>query len=691
MQPFRLHGALHLKNLKAFLYRPSLYPVYLFLFGILAHGLLIPFLGFYWDDWPMIWFSHTQGAGGFIGAFSGDRPFLSLVYVLTTPIFGSSPLGWQILALVVRVSLGISAWWLVRLLWPQRYQAACWVGLLMVVYPGFKQQPISVVYGNGLILLISYLASHALMILAMQRTEKRPKLLLFAASILTYAFCLLSTEYYIGLDFLRLVMIWVIIRRDIPRLKNAWKKILLTWLPYLSLLIGFLIWRVFVFEFPTYQPVLLETVENGSIGQFAELIFRIFNDPLIASWRAWQEAFRFPELTELTSASSAAYWILFPAAGVLAWLVLRLFKTGEAVEENAGRLYLNEIFLLSGAALITAGFPFWVTSLPIRLSYPYDRFLLAYMPGASLLIVALLEWLIKKNYQKNILLALLIGASIAANFQNANTYRREWITLQNFMQQLAWRAPSIDERTILLTSTSPFTYYSDNSLTAPLNLLYDADNTSLNLNYYLAFTDVRLGRSIPSLEKDQPIYQRYRNALFEGNTSNALVFFYSPPGCLRILDPIRDASSFILPESYKDTIALSNLDLIQPEANNTLTEHPEWFGGPAENTWCYYFEHADLEYQFGNWESVVSWFEQAQGLGLAPEEPSEWLIYMEGLFMTGAVEDASEFAGEFFFDYPSLNNQVCEMMTRVAASDPALSGQAKVEELLKITDCEGKR
>ncbi|MCE5207625.1 MAG: hypothetical protein LLG42_04855 [Chloroflexi bacterium] len=636
----------------------------------------------------MIWFAETQGPAGFIGAFSGDRPFLSITYILTTSLLSTNPVQWQILGLITRVALGLTVWWLSRLLWPEKYPQACWLGLLIVVFPGFKQQPISVVYANGIILLISYFASYALMILAMRHPGKRSKILLFSASMATYAFCLFSTEYYIGLDILRLVMIWILIRREVPRFKDHYKKVLLTWLPYLILLILFLIWRVFIFGFPTYQPVLLEEIENGSQSGWIDLAFRFFRDPIVAGWKAWSSSFHLPELSELTTASGISYWILFIIGGLSAWGILKIISGGNNTSKNLPeKNYLNEIFLLSGIGLFSAGFPFWVTGLPVELTYPYDRFMLVYLFGSCLLIIALLEWIVRKNYQKNIILALLVGASIATNFQNDNTYRREWLTFQDFFHQLSWRVPSLEENTLFITSRVPFSYYSDNSLTAPLNLLYDPDNTSLELPYYLAFAGVRLGRSIPSFEENQKIHQNYRNAEFFGNTSDSLVFFYSPPGCLRILDAERDTSLPILPDDYDRFIHLSNPDLIRQEVDNSIADHPEWFGKEPEPTWCYYFEHADLERQFGNWEAVVSWINQAQEAGLSPAEPSEWLIYLEGLFLTDSSENAFRLTEKIFFEYPEMNNQVCEMISRINHLKPDLADQQEMLKLLETTDC----
>ena len=78
------------------------FPAFLLILCIASYGVLASTLGFYWDDWPMVWFAHTLGPAGFTQVFSSDRPFLAGIYVLTTALFQTSPLPWQIFGLITR-------------------------------------------------------------------------------------------------------------------------------------------------------------------------------------------------------------------------------------------------------------------------------------------------------------------------------------------------------------------------------------------------------------------------------------------------------------------------------------------------------------------------------------------------------------------------------------------------------------
>ncbi len=85
-------------------------PAVLMLLVALAYGLLIPWMGFYWDDWPFAWFLRFFGPAEFIESFRPFRPLLGPIFMVTTSIFGGHPVVWQILGLIIRFLLGLEVW-----------------------------------------------------------------------------------------------------------------------------------------------------------------------------------------------------------------------------------------------------------------------------------------------------------------------------------------------------------------------------------------------------------------------------------------------------------------------------------------------------------------------------------------------------------------------------------------------------
>ena len=646
------------------------FPLILLFFCIAAYGLLIPALGFYWDDWPMMWFAKTQGPLGFPGAFSGDRPFLAGIYVITTAILDVVPYQWQILSVLSRWLVVLSAWWALSKLWPSKKEPLAWIAILLAIYPGFKQQPISVVYGNGLVLLAFYYLSYGFMVLAIRNPEKRIRYTLLGLS--TYAICLLSTEYYIGLDMIRGVFIWLLLGDPLKINLQKIKKTFFHWLPYLILLFFFMIWRVFIFEFPTYQPELIDEMTQTSNGVFGNLIYRIFHDSFSSGWLAWIETFKFPNINDFSTDSMVLFWVIVVLSAFASFIYLYFFKPNSKSEvvsdQNKDSTWAKEITITGILALLCAGWPYWITDLPIKLYYPYDRFNLAFMLGSCLLIVGLVEWFIKTRNQKIIILSLFISMALGSHLINNNTYRREWMVHNDFFWQLSWRVPELEPGTLLLTHRMPMNYYSDNSLTGPINLVYAADNNSLKLDHYLAFKEVRVGRSIPSLEPDQIIEQGFRNATFTGNTSEILTFFYSPPGCLRIVDPERDKDLPVLPVEYSDMTTISNLDLIITNPEQPVSLDTKIFGQEPAHNWCYYFQKADLAKQDKNWELVAQLGDEAFNLGYYPGENSELLLFIEGYGLTGDIDKSLELSTKLYFENPLIRSSLCSTLDRIESN-----------------------
>ncbi len=79
--------------------RPS---ILLFMVAFLAYGILIPQLGFYWDDLPISWIRYQLGSEALTRYFSTNRPVWGVLYQLTTRIIPQVPEYWQIFALLWR-------------------------------------------------------------------------------------------------------------------------------------------------------------------------------------------------------------------------------------------------------------------------------------------------------------------------------------------------------------------------------------------------------------------------------------------------------------------------------------------------------------------------------------------------------------------------------------------------------------
>lgn len=648
-------------------------PFAILVFLIVSFGVLIPSLGFYWDDWPMIWLGHLTGTSGYIDALAGDRPFLAGIYLLTTSILGSTPISWHILALLSRWLTAFSLWWMLKKLWPENEEQVTWIALLFAIYPGFKQQSIAVIYSNGFFLLTAQFLSFGLMLEAIKTESQRKYWLLTTSGMLNLAACAFSTEYYIGLEMIRPLLIWFIIAKPGQILRERLLQILRHWAPYLGTITIYLIWRVFIFEFPTYTPETLEELSANPLQSALELGNSVIQDIFTSGWKAWFSVFQFPSITEFNSKSIMLSWgIIFAAAGLAAFYLLKLHPRQETPSGTSPKTqWAHQAMLLGGVALLFSGAPYWVSGLPVQLRFPWDRFTLSFMLGSAIFLTGFIDWLFRKRIQKVILLSLIIGMASGANFDTANTFRRDWLAHNDFFWQLTWRAPQLKPGTSILTHQLPLNYFSDNSLTAPLNWVYAPDNHDTDIPYYMGFTTVREGQSIPAFEDGLPIHQDYRSATFDSTTSEALVLFYSPPGCLKVVDLLYNTNFPIYPKELTKAFPITHPEQIirDPEKPALPPEHI--FGAEPEHTWCYYYQKADLARQFKDWDEVVAVGDEVFELKYYPEELTELYPFVEGYAKTGNWSRALVLVKDVkILGKPNLVQHSCSLLNRLYAESP---------------------
>src|SRR6266540_240663 len=143
--------------------RESFLAIMLIVFTTLVtYGTLISQLGFYRDDWYLLWAAKSRGMEGLLNLFQGDRPFIGWVYSLDFSLIGLSPLTWHVYALCIKLLSAFAFFWLVRSLWPNLKVVTLCVTLLFIVYPGFYEQPNALTYKQDLISYAATLASLAL-------------------------------------------------------------------------------------------------------------------------------------------------------------------------------------------------------------------------------------------------------------------------------------------------------------------------------------------------------------------------------------------------------------------------------------------------------------------------------------------------------------------------------------------------
>ncbi|NMB88514.1 MAG: hypothetical protein GYA17_09145 [Chloroflexi bacterium] len=607
--------------------RIPLAPVLFFVVVLFSYGIYIPWFGLYGDDWIYMWAHHLLGPLFYVDFVSIDRPFSAWIYILSSAVFGDTVWMYHVLLLGLRWLSTVLFWWVLRSIWPEHERAVTWMALLMAVYPGFKQEPISVQFILHFSVLALFLWSLGLMIQAARRPERSR--LYTVIALLASALAVFSLEYFVGGEFLRPLILWAVYSSQVPEVRARLRKVIVTWIPYLVVLVLFFIWRVFIFKFPTYQPGLLNSLASNPLTTLYEFALRIARDLRMVTYGAWRQVFSLPDQSQYVLPAIA----LMVVMTAVVWFLMTRKTAAVAVEGAEGQATWKDWALqavwVGLLAMLVGGIPIWVAEVPLEMSFPWDRSTLSYLIGLSLFTVGAIYLVVRKPFPV-ILLSLMVGMAVGFQFQNAVVYRNEQDKMNEFYWQMTWRIPALEPGTIMVFQDVPLNRVGDNSMTPPVNWIYAPDLHDDDVPYKVFDLTIRYGegRDLPTAEENIEVVHSYRNINFSGSTSNILAFRYNPPGCFRVLGP-EDLALPALPGDLGDFLPISKLDQIVVDTPNPAVP-PSVVGPEPEHDWCYYFEKADLARQQQDWTAVEDWGEQALAQSFHPRDASEWLPFLEG-------------------------------------------------------------
>ncbi|GAB4502747.1 MAG: hypothetical protein Fur0035_23020 [Anaerolineales bacterium] len=627
--------------------------------------------GFYWDEAPWTWIYFGLGPTALTKTFSTSRPFWGMIYQLTLPLIGPQPWAWQLLMILLRWLSALLVWQILRRLLPQK-RLPLWTAALFLVYPALGQNFIALMYSHFYLVLNAFLLSLLLSLLAIE--QKKP--ILHLPALLLAALNLLTMEYFYFLEFLRLVLFFIAHQRNT-------KRSLLTFSPYLLLFISVTFWRAFFFtnQNASYSYQTLENLKaNFLLGAWTLLtvLARSFWESAL---HAWLFPFEPVNLASLGLLTAIGAFSLALTATLLTGL--REMKTQTPQNSSPAR----PIFLLGLLTWILGGGAFWLIgerTLP-QLHFSADRFTLPLMLGASLMLAAALELFARKPRLQIALFALLIGFSVGKQFQTNAAYRRDWETQRNFFWQLSWRVPKLQPGTTLLTNDLPLTAFSDNSLSGPLNWIYNDGAPGMNYILYFASVRTQEGRALgQNFAPGQRFEQNYLATTFHGNTAQMIIVNFAPPGCLRVLDPEIDPFNRLLPPLLRQAAAFSNPALIGAEAATSL---PAFYEPESPRGWCFFFAQAELARQRGDWAQVTNLHRQALALNDHANDPLENFVFIEAYAHTGDWDSASALTRDTYkISKEMLRPSLCALWRRIARELPA---QAAADAIFASLGCPG--
>lgn len=606
---------------------------------VLAYAPWLARLGFFGNDWPYVWYYHRLGPLG-PGEFAAiDRPASTWFYAASMIVLGESAWPYHLFLLGLRWAASLLFWQVLRLVWPNRPLEAVVAASLMAVYPSFLQTPVAVQFILHFAVLDLFLASLCTSFLSVTHSRR---FWLFAVLTAAGAAGVFWLEYFAALEILRPLLLWVAAARiGLKGVQRLWV-IVKAWLPALLVSAAFLTWRVFIFKFPTYQPVLISQVLSDPLQGLATLARWVARGVWVTLPQAWRQVLVLPAEAGLR----LPYLVLVLVTFILvAWFFWKNRDSRESGSRNWGETTLGIGLLV----MLVGGVPYWVTGIPFSLDFPWDRPTLSLIPGACLVVVGLVSMIITVRY-RYLVVAAMVSLAVGMHFLNGYTYLKEWQKLQSFTWQLVWRAPGLEAGTLLLFDVVPLNRYSDSDLTALLNWTYAPDLRARQLPYRFFDLTIRLDQvhsGLPGIEKGLVVQHDHRGTMFTGSTSQVVVLDFQPPACLKLFAAneaywpgINDRLASVLP--------LSDLQFVLPGGgvSGQSASPPAVIGAEPQHDWCYYFQKAELAMQQEDWAAVVGLAQQARLGGWQPALAVEWLPFIKGYAYLGQWEEVQSLAAE---------------------------------------------
>lgn len=654
------------------------------LVAVLAYGLLTPWMGFYWDDWVFVWLLKHHGPVELARSFLPYDPLVSPFFLITSSVFGTNPFAWQIFGLVVRIAVSLAALWTFNQIWPQHARKALWAALLFLVYPGYAQQWVAFTHANqewislGAIILSLGFTARSL------REPDSRKWITYA--LITQFIGLATTEYFLGMEFLRPVIIWIVTVQAGQPLTKQLTRTLKHWAVYIFIWLVAGIGQFLYHESGSYggHSFGVDLSERGIPRLIVSFLKDIIPTLRTTAFDAWVQTVNLitTSLSSLTDWLTATLILLSFIA--FAFYFHRLQDNQEITRRDS---WAAQAILLGLVGIVAGRIPSWLAGLPIVLRFDWDRLLISMLFGVSLLTGGMIDYLIKDGFRKQLVISLILALAIGMQFQQANTFRRAWQSQKSFFWQLAWRAPALKPGTLLLTDELPLQYVADLQLSAPLNLMYDPNASSFS-RMFLYMKNRLGGPLLPKLAPNLPIESRYRTVEFKSNTSNVVMIYAPSDGCLQLLDPryVSQDTFSSLPQTLTSNIELSNIGQVEedPQANPS-----QYFGSEPAHNWCYYFEKADLARQFDDWEQVVRAYQSATASGYTALLPSENLVFIEAFARLGDVPKAGKLSDSTIAQDHQLCKALVSVWERAAQASPEISAEAqkKTESLNDLPEC----
>jgi hypothetical protein len=108
-----------------------------------------------------------------------------------------------------------------------------------------------------------------------------------------------------------------------------------------------------------------------------------------------------------------------------------------------------------------------------------------------------------------------------------------------------------------------------------------------------------------------------------------------------------------------------------------------------KHNWCYYYTKAELARQKSKWNQIISLMNEAAAAGYKPEDPFEWLPYIEAQAATGNLDAAEAMSVNLLKQDKKINKGLCRVWKRAQTQVSAGSAaEFQVHSILSKLACQ---
>lgn len=650
--------------------------------AIVGFGLLANRLGYYQDDWPYIFYAFNKGIPTVAdGLYYDSRPNAAWMYIGLFNLLGFNPMAWHVTALVTRWLTATTLWYFFRRVWPAHTREVTIATFIFLVHPFFLIQSYAVnsmlYWGGFLFFAIS------LYIMARTTADKKYRIPFTIVAVFLEGLHLFTSEYFVGITLIRPLILYWLLSEQTAIVRARLAKTLVYWLPYLAALSAYVIWRMVFYVPPPIgdrnTPKILYALLESPLDTLWNLARIALQDSVIVIFTSWYRTL----MPELFSFASIFKWFVLLIAALTFLAAFYFLTKAYHPSSNNTRHWLASPLTLGLLIVFLGMAPLWIIGQDImthKNEFAGSRFGIGASLGASLIVAVIIENLFDNFKKKMAVVSLCIALAVSMHLTIERDFVYSWEKQERLARELLWRAPELEPGTAIVTDEEILGYMGSYSVSYSLITTYQPGNISTPPYWYFPF--YYTNPDVNDFLAGVPLEGSKLTMEFKGNSRQMILLLFNPEmnRCLWVLQE-QDTNLRLVNSDMRRLAAGSDISLIHPTGQSAPPE--DIYGKTDTDTWCYYFQKADLARQFGQWDEIIGLWNDAQDAGHRPDNGFEYIPFIEGLGHTGDWEQVITLTKFSRRITAGLEPSLCSTLDRLAKNAPASSKRDETIKNLK--------